>query len=121
MRAFLVAFLQPEEKTVVCPKGKFAGILRSVRVFIILVPAPHDPIEAAHFFQRGLVKSVSAGLLLEGTLEAFNALLVGRDPEPGFLVAWQLPFQMVSEKVKAIGGVGDVGFLQREFQLEFLP
>ena len=121
MRPFLVAFLEPEEETVICPKGEFAGILGSVDVFVILVPAPHDPVESTHLFQWGLVEGVSASLFFEGMFEPFDAHLVGSDPEPGFLVSWQFPLQMVTQKVKAIGGVGDVGFLQREFQLECIP
>src|SRR3989304_1371084 len=99
-RPFLVTFLEPEEQTVVCPKGEFAGILCGIDVCVILVPALHNPVEATHFFQRRLVESVSASLFLEGTFEPFDALLVGGDPEPGFLVAWQFPFQMVTQKVK---------------------
>ena len=119
--AELVAFLEPKEKTVVCPKGEFVGILGSIDVFVILVPASHDPVEAAHFFQWRLVEGVSAGLFFEGMFEPLDALLVGRDPQPGFPVAWQFPLQMVAEKVKAIGNVSDMSFLQREFQFERIP
>ena len=90
-RSFLVAFLEPEEKATICPKGEFAGILCGIDVFVILVPTLHNPVEAAHFFQWGLVEGVSAGLCFEGTFEAFDALLVGSDPEPGFLVALSVP------------------------------
>ncbi|MBF8248003.1 MAG: hypothetical protein HW374_803 [Bacteroidetes bacterium] len=79
-RPFLVALLEPEEKAVVCPKGEFAGILCRIDVFIILVPALHDPVESTHLFQWGLVEGVSAGLFFEGMFEAFDTLLVGSDP-----------------------------------------
>ena len=95
-RSFLVAFLEPEEKTIICPEGKFVGILCGIDVFIILVPAPHNPVETAHFFQWRLVKGVSAGLFFEGTFELFNALVAGSHPQPGFLFLGQFPFQVVT-------------------------
>ena len=86
-----------------------------------MVPTPYDPVEATHFFQWRLVEGTSAGLLLDGAFKPLNTLLIGCDPEPGFSVSGQFPFEMIAEEVEPIGNVGDVGFLHRKLQPEVIP
>jgi len=39
-------------------------------------------------------------------------LLARRDPQPGFPILWQFPFEMEAQEIEPIGDMRDMGFLQ---------
>ncbi len=64
---------------VVGPEGQFAGGLRGIDVFVVLIPAAQHTVQATDIFEWRLIEGLAPCQVLDASLEALDALLAGRD------------------------------------------